>query len=64
MRKFAKVAKDPKTGVPKKYLKGAKNRSAKASEIKSTAEKYRRGEKIDIAAVSKFRASQAKKKKR
>ena len=33
MRKFKKVAKDKKTGVPKKYLKGAKNPSAKAREI-------------------------------
>jgi hypothetical protein len=62
MRKFKRVAKDKKTGVPKKYLKGAKNPSAKAREIKETARKYKRGEFIDIKKVSKFRASQKKKK--
>ena len=50
MRKFRKVAKDKKTGVAKKYLSGAKNKSAKASEIKRTAEAYKRGEFIDIKA--------------
>ena len=33
MPKQRKVPKDKKTGVPKKYLSGAKNRSAKAAEI-------------------------------
>ena len=33
-RRFRKVAKDKKTGVAKKYLSGAKNKSAKAAEIK------------------------------
>ena len=60
------MPKDKKTGVPKKYLSGSKNKSAKASEIKRTAEAYRKGEYIDIKAVSKSRTKQnvtGKKKK-
>jgi hypothetical protein len=60
-RKFSKVAKDKKTGLPKKYLEGASNRSAKAKEIKKTAAAYKAGKKIDIKAVSKSRAAQGKK---
>ena len=66
-RKLRRVSKDKKTGVPKKYLSGSKNRSAKAAEIKRTAEAYRKGEYIDIKAVSKSRTKQnvstSKKKK-
>ena len=65
-RKLRRVPKDKKTGVPKKYLSGSKNRSAKAAEIKRTAEAYRKGEYIDIKAVSKSRTKQnvsGKKKK-
>ena len=65
-KKLRRVPKDKKTGVPKKYLSGSKNRSAKASEIKRTAEAYRKGEYIDIKAVSKSRTKQnvsGKKKK-
>ena len=58
MPKQRKVPKDKKTGVPKKYLSGAKNRSSKAAEIKRTAEAYRKGEYIDIKAVQKSRVSQ------
>ena len=47
-RKFRRVPKDKKTGVPKKYLSGAMNKLAKAAEIKRTAEAYRKGEFIDI----------------
>ena len=57
-RRFRKVAKDKKTGVPKKYLAGAKNKSAKAAEIKRTSEAYKRGEFIDIKAVQKSRVNQ------
>ena len=57
-RKFRRVPKDSSTGVPKKYVSGSKNRAAKAAEIKRTAEKYRRGENIDVAAVSRSRSSQ------
>ena len=65
-RKFRKVAKDKTTGVAKKYLSGAKNKSAKAAEIKRTSAAYKRGEFIDIKAVSKSRTNQdgSKKKKR
>ena len=65
-RKLRPVPKDKKTGVPKKYLSDSKNRSAKAAEIKRTAEAYRKGEYIDIKAVSKSRTKQnvtGKKKK-
>ncbi len=65
-RKLRRVAKDKKTGIPKKYLSGSKNKSAKAAEIKRTAEAYRKGEYIDIKAVSKSRTKQnvtGKKKK-
>ena len=64
MRRFRKVPKDKKTGVPKKYLSGAKNKAAKAAEIKRTAEAYRKGEYIDIKAVSKSRVAQNVTKKR
>ena len=57
-KRFRKVAKDKKTGVPKKYLSGAKNKAAKAAEIKRTAEAYKRGEFIDIKAISKSRTKQ------
>ena len=65
-KKVRRVPKDKKTGVPKKYLSGAKNKAAKAAEIKRTAEAYRKGEYIDIKAVSKSRTKQnvsGKKKK-
>ena len=65
-RKLRRVPKDKKTGVRKKYLSGSKNKSAKAAEIKRTAEAYRKGEYIDIKAVSKSRVAQnvtGKKKK-
>tara|TARA_R100001440_G_scaffold33169_3_gene52079 strand:+ start:80 stop:313 length:234 start_codon:yes stop_codon:yes gene_type:complete len=63
-RKFRKVAKDKKTGVAKKYLSGAKNKSAKAAEIKRTSEAYKRGEFIDIKAVQKSRIEQDGSKKK
>ena len=65
-RKLRRVPKDKKTGIPKKYLSGSKNKSAKAAEIKRTAEAYKKGEYIDIKAVSKSRTKQnvtGKKKK-
>ena len=66
MRKFRRVKKDKKTGVPSKYLAGAKNKAAKAKEIKETAEKYRKVEYIDIKAISKLRSQQddSKRKKK
>mgnify|MGYP003124282817 CR=1 FL=1 len=41
-RKFKKVPKT-KGGVPKKYVSGAKNPSAREREIKKTAKLYRAG---------------------
>ena len=66
MRKFRRVKRDKKTGVPSKYLVGAKNKAAKAKEIKETAEKYRKGQYIDIKAISKLRSEQdhSKRKKK
>ena len=66
MRKFRRVKRDKKTGVPSKYLAGAKNKAAKAKEIKETAEKFRKGEYIDIKAISKLRSQQddSKRKKK
>ena len=46
MRRFRRVRRDKKTNVPSKYLAGAKNKSAKAKEIKETAEKYKKGQYI------------------
>jgi len=57
-RKRRRVPKDKATGLPKKYLSGAKNRAAKAREIRRTADAYKRGESIDIKAVSASRAKQ------
>ena len=63
-KKLRRVPKDKKTGVPKKYLSGSKNRIAKAAEIKRTAEDYRKGQYIDIKAVSKSRTKQDGTKKK
>ena len=57
-RKQRRVPKDKATGLPKKYLSGAKNRAAKAREIKRTAAAYKAGQFIDIKAVSASRAKQ------
>ena len=61
-RKLRRVARDKKTGVPKKYLSGSKNRAAKAAEIKKTAELYKKGLFIDVKAVQKSRVEQNVKK--
>ena len=63
-KKLRRVPKDMKTGVPKKYLSGSKNKSAKAAEIKRTAELYKKGAHIDIKAVSKSRTKQDGTKKK
>ena len=61
MPKFKKVSKTKK-GVPKKYLSGAKNKTAKEKEILETRRRYKLGLPIDVKKVSKSRANQAKKK--
>ena len=58
MRKLRKVPKDKKTGIAKKYLSGARNKAAKAAEIKRTAALYKKGAFIDIKAVQKSRVNQ------
>lgn len=63
-RKFRKVARDKKTGVPKKYLSGSKNAAKKAAEIKRTAERYKKGLPIDVKKVSASRVAQGKRNKR
>ena len=57
-RKLRRVPKDKKTGLPKKYLSGAKNKSAKAAEIKRTAKLNKAGAFIDLKAVQKSRVAQ------
>lgn len=42
-RKFAPVAKDKKSGIPKKYISGAKDPEARRAEIKRTRRLYKRG---------------------
>ena len=64
MARKRRVPKDKATGLPKKYLSGAKNRAAHAREIKRTAEAYKRGEKIDIDAVNRARSKQGGTKKK
>jgi hypothetical protein len=60
-KRFSRVPKDKATGVPKKYLSGSKSKSSKASEIKKTAELYKKGLYIDVKSVSKSRTKMASK---
>mgnify|MGYP003115617494 CR=1 FL=1 len=62
-RKFPEVNKTKK-GVPRAYLAGAKNPSAREREILRTRKKYLSGKmtKADYEAVEKSRAKDAKKK--
>ena len=57
VRKFKKVSKT-KGGVPKKYVKGAKNPTAREREIKRTAKLYKQGKltKAMMNAISKKRS--------
>lgn len=43
MRKFKKVPKDKKSGVPKKYISGSKNPDARRREILNTRRLYKAG---------------------
>ena len=58
--------KKKKRKIPENYLKGSKNRSSKAAEIRRTAALYKAGKFIDIKAVQKSRVAQdvTKKKKK
>ena len=62
--KFARVAKT-KGGVPKKYVKGAKNKAEREKEIKSTAKKYRAGKltPAEMNRIAKLRAKSGKRKR-
>lgn len=42
-RKFAPVAKDKKSGLPSKYVRGSKNPDKTRAEIKRTRRLYRMG---------------------
>ena len=57
MRRFKKVPKT-KGGVPKKYVRGAKNPKAREREIKRTATLYRQGKLTPamMNAISKRRS--------
>ena len=57
MRKFKKVPKT-KGGVPKKYVRGAKNPKAREREIMRTATLYRQGKLTPamMNAISKRRS--------
>ena len=57
MRKFKRVPKT-KGGVPKKYVRGAKNPKAREREIKRTATLYRQGKLTPamMNAISKRRS--------
>ena len=57
VRKFKRVAKT-KGGVPKKYVKGAKNPTAREREIKRTKKLYAAGKltKAMMDAISKSRS--------
>ena len=53
--------KKTKSGVPVKYLTGAKNKKAKEKEILETKKRYKQGLPINIKKVSQSRANQGKK---
>lgn len=65
MRKFAKVPKT-KRGVPKKYVRGSKNKKKTEDEIKRTRKKYKEGTltKKEMDEISKQRVASAKKKRK
>mgnify|MGYP001234609035 CR=1 FL=1 len=53
MRKFAKVPKDKKSGLPSKYVRGSKNPDKTRSEIKRTRRLYKMG-KLTPAMMDKI----------
>ena len=61
-RVFRRVQRDKKTGEPLKYVRGSRNPSAKAAEMKRTRKAYKEGRNINVAAVSRSRAAQNVKK--
>ncbi len=64
MKKFKKVKKS--MGVASKYIKGSRNRTRAAGEIKRTARLYRMGllTPTMMNRISKFRAGDKRRKKK
>ena len=64
VRKFRKVPKT-KGGVPKKYVRGAKNPKAREKEIKRTRKLYKEGKLTPkmMDKISKQRSKSGRKKK-
>ena len=59
MRKFDKVAKDKKSGLPKKYVSGSKNLDKTRNEIKRTRRLYLMG-KLTPAMMDKISKQRSK----
>tara|TARA_R100001440_G_scaffold17875_1_gene29953 strand:- start:177 stop:359 length:183 start_codon:yes stop_codon:yes gene_type:complete len=59
MRKFAKVPKDKKSGLPSKYVRGSKNPDKTRSEIKRTRRLYKMG-KLTPAMMDKISKERSK----
>jgi len=55
--------KKKKSKIPEDYLKGSKNKSTKAAEIRRTAALYKAGKYIDNKAVQTSRVNQDATKK-
>ena len=59
MRKFAKVPKDKKSGLPSKYVRGSKNPDKTRSEIKRTRRLYKMG-KLTPAMMDRISKERSK----
>ena len=59
MKKFAKVPKDKKSGLPSKYVRGSKNPDKTRSEIKRTRRLYKMG-KLTPAMMDKISKERSK----
>ena len=59
MRKFDKVAKDKKSGLPKKYVSGSKNPDKTRNEIKRTRRLYLMG-KLTPAMIDRISKQRSK----
>ena len=59
MRKFNKVAKDKKSGLPKKYVSGSKNPDKTRNEIKRTRRLYLMG-KLTPAMMDRISKQRSK----
>tara|TARA_R100001460_G_scaffold14212_3_gene31938 strand:- start:919 stop:1101 length:183 start_codon:yes stop_codon:yes gene_type:complete len=59
MRKFDKVAKDKKSGLPRKYVSGSKNPDKTRNEIKRTRRLYLMG-KLTPAMMDRISKQRSK----